>query len=44
MNTENKECEKCDGKGYPYQDDNIDCDECYGTGKEQMNETEKESK
>ena len=36
MNTENKECEKCDGKGYPYQDDNIDCDECYGTGKEQM--------
>ena len=27
-------CEKCDGKGYPYQDDNIDCDECYGTGRE----------
>jgi len=44
MVTENKECEKCGGKGYPYQDDNIDCDECYGTGKEQMNETEKESK
>ena len=36
MVTENKECEKCGGKGYPYQDDNIDCDECYGTGKEQM--------
>ena len=29
-----KECEKCDGKGYPYKDDNIDCDECYGTGRE----------
>ena len=27
-------CEKCDGKGYPYQDDNIDCDECLGTGRE----------
>jgi len=34
LDKENKECEKCDGKGYPYQDDNIDCDECYGTGRE----------
>ena len=33
-----KECEKCDGKGYAYHDDNIDCDECNGTG----NETEGE--
>ena len=44
MNTEKKECEKCDGKGYPYQDDNIDCDECYGTGKEQLTNTEKREK
>ena len=39
-----KECEKCDGKGYAYQDDNVDCDECHGTGKEQLTETEKREK
>jgi len=44
MNIEDKECEKCDGKGYPYQDDNIDCDECDGKGKEQLTETEKREK
>ena len=39
-----KECEKCDGKGYAYQDDNVDCDECHGTGKEKKTDTENREK